>query len=125
MTARAQGEYYVKSKLRPRMENSGSVMVLVGENTKNLYRFVRWELDLALELGKPLIVVNLNDERKIDRGRCPPIIGNACAMHIPFKLATIKYALDTWPRALRGLDGEQRARGPRHYLPDTYTAPGL
>ena len=35
-------------------------MVLVGEKTKNLYKFVRWEIELAIKLGLPIIVANLN-----------------------------------------------------------------
>jgi hypothetical protein len=125
MTARARGEAYVKGNLRARMEKSQSVMALVGESTKDLFKFIRWELDLALELGKPLIVANLNNKRGIDRDRCPPIIAGECAVHIPFKLAIIKHALDTWPRGLRALNGEERARGPRHYNADIYTKLGL
>jgi hypothetical protein len=90
MTSRAQSEEYVKGKLRERMEKSTAVLVLVGKKTKNLFKFVRWELELALELGLPLIVVNLNDKRKKDDDLCPPIIRDACAIHIPFKLGMIK-----------------------------------
>lgn len=60
MTSRAQNEDYVKSKLRDRMRQSTAVMVLIGNSTKNLFRFVRWELELALTLGLPIIAVNLN-----------------------------------------------------------------
>jgi hypothetical protein len=45
MTARALGEEYVKKQLRQRMDKSSAVIVLVGEKTKNLHKFVRWELD--------------------------------------------------------------------------------
>lgn len=40
MTARAQDEAYVKSELRKRMEASDQVLVLVGESTKYLKKFV-------------------------------------------------------------------------------------
>src|SRR3954453_13386164 len=42
MTARARGEIYVKSKLRERMNRSTAVVVLVGESTKFLHKYVRW-----------------------------------------------------------------------------------
>jgi len=51
MTARALGEEYVKKQLRQRLGESAAAIVLIGEKTKNLHKFVRWELDLALELG--------------------------------------------------------------------------
>jgi hypothetical protein len=125
MTSRAQNEEYVKGKLRERMAQSSAVLILVGKKTKNLYKFVRWELDLALELGLPIIVVNLNDKRDIDRNLCPPIIQDACAVHIPFKLAAIRHALDKWPTNFRGLDASEKAKGPRHYLADVYNSLGL
>jgi antiphage defense system Thoeris ThsB-like protein len=115
MTSRAQDENYVKSQLRERMKKSAAVVVLVGDNTKNLYKFVRWELDLALELGLPIIVVNLNNKTQIDRDLCPAIIRDECAVHIPFKLAAIKHALDTWPAEVRGFDAQTRSAGSRYY----------
>ena len=60
MTARAQGEYYVKGKLRERMNKSKAFVLLVGESTKHLHKYVGWEIDLAVELGLPIVVVNLN-----------------------------------------------------------------
>src|SRR6266478_8942433 len=71
ITGRAQDEAYVKSELRKRMEASNQVLVLVGESTKNLRKFVGWEIDLALKLELPIIVVNLNDKRRMDADRCP------------------------------------------------------
>lgn len=53
MTSAAQNEQYVKSFLRPRMVKSDAVLVLLGKNTKYLYKYIRWELELALELKKP------------------------------------------------------------------------
>jgi hypothetical protein len=48
MTARAQGEYYVKGKLRERMNKSKAFVLLVGESTKHLRKYVGWEIDLAV-----------------------------------------------------------------------------
>jgi hypothetical protein len=36
-----------------------------------------------------------------------------------------RQALDTWPSAFRGLNAEERAKGPRHYTPNTYATLGL
>lgn len=71
------------------MGTSAAVVVLVGKKTKGLHKFVRWELDLALELGLPVIAVNLNDKRAVDHDLCPPIIRDACTVHVPFRLAAI------------------------------------
>ncbi len=97
ITERAN-EDSVKRKLRARFADTKQVIVLIGDNTKNLYRFVRWEIDTALELGLPIIAVNLNnDQRFIDTVRCPPILKGKDAIHVPFKLKIIKYAMDNFP----------------------------
>jgi hypothetical protein len=57
LTARAENEGYIKQRLRERLRKSKQVIVLVGESTKDLYKFVRWEIQLALELASPIIIV--------------------------------------------------------------------
>jgi len=126
MTARAQGEAYVKARLKERMKVSDALVVIVGEKTKNLYRFVRWEMELALELGLPIIVANLNNKTAMDPDRCPPIIRDACAIHIPFKKEAIKYTLENYPQAFRRFSAQDKAAGPRFYdRPDWYRAMGV
>lgn len=115
MTSRAQDEQYVKSKLRERMNNSTAVVVLVGEKTKNLYKYVRWELELALELGLPIIVANLNKTNGKDNNLCPAIIRDACAVHIPYTLEALKHAMANWPTSFRGLNATEKAAGSRYY----------
>jgi hypothetical protein len=126
MTSRAQNEVYVKSKLKERMKSSEALVVIVGEKTKNLYKFVRWEVELAIELGLPIIVANLNNKTRLDPDLCPPVLRNACAAHIPFKKEAIKYALSNWPSECRGLNAGARSGGARHYdRPDWYKNMGL
>lgn len=116
MTGRAHDEQYVKSKLRERMKNSSAVVVLIGEKTKNLYKYVRWELELALDLGLPIIAANLNEKNGQDSDRCPAIIrDNGCVVHIPYKLAALKFAMANWPGEFRGLSSAERSRGFRYY----------
>jgi MTH538 TIR-like domain (DUF1863) len=123
LTALATDEPYIKAVLRDRLKASKQVVVLVGENTKNLYKFVRWEIEVALELQLPIIVVNLNDRRALDADRCPAILRDEDVVHIAFKLAIIRYALDRFPGERRGR-GNQNG-GPRFYDNDLYTQLGL
>jgi hypothetical protein len=55
MTDRARGEYYVKGKLRERMNKSDAFVLLVGESTKHLHKYIGWEIDVAAELRLPEI----------------------------------------------------------------------
>ena len=101
MTGRAEDEAYVKSELRKRMKASCQVAILVGESTKFLRKFVSWEIDLALELGLPIIVVNLNEKRQMDSDRCPVPLRTGYVVHVAFKRASIKYALENFQRNLQ------------------------
>ena len=119
MTARAQGEAYVKRNLRARMEKSSAVVVLVGEYTKNLYKYVRWELELALDLELPIIAVNLNEKNGLDENLCPALIRNECVVHVPFKMAALRLALDSWPDEFYSLSAKDREKGARSYSAET------
>lgn len=116
MTGRAQDEQYVKSKLRERMTQSSAVVVLVGEKTKNLYKYVRWELELALELGLPIIAANLNETNRQDNNRCPAIIRDkGCVVHIPYKLSALKHAMANWPSEFSRLSDADKNGSARYY----------
>jgi hypothetical protein len=93
---RAQDEAYVKAVLRQRLANTKQAVVLCGENTKNLYRFVRWEIETCLDRGIPIVVANLNKHRSFDEARCPRILDGAGAMHVAFGARIIKFALDNY-----------------------------
>ena len=93
LTGRAS-EATVKEALRKRVANAKQVVVLVGAKTKNLHRFVRWEIELAMAKDVPITVVNLNNKRSYDDLRCPPILRGHCAVHVAFKMRIIQFALD-------------------------------
>ena len=114
----------IKRQLRERLLNSKVLVVLIGEKTRYLYRFVRWEMEQALDLGIPIVGVNLNDHRQQDATRCPPVIRDQLAIHVSFKAAIIQYALDHWP------DSHERYRlqhktGAFHYKDSVYERLGL
>jgi hypothetical protein len=123
MTGRAQDEAYVKSELRKRMDASNQVLVLVGESTKYLRKFVGWEIDLALKLGLPIIVVNLNDKRGMDSDRCPVPLRTGYIVHVAYKRAIIKYALEHFASEFARRD--RAATGSRHYDNDVYRRLGI
>lgn len=118
MTGRAQDENYVKSELRKRMKASSQVVVLVGESTKYLRKYVGWEIDLAVELGLPTIVVSLNDKQAMDPDRCPAALRTGYVVHIPFKRAVIKHALENFPAEFSNRN--QNESGPRIYNESFY-----
>lgn len=90
-------EEQIKKKLRDRMKNSKQAIVLVGEKTKNLFKFVRWEIEFAISLDLPIIAVNL-DKKNSATDKTPPILKNtAYFVSVPFDQKKIKKALDLFP----------------------------
>ncbi|RAS21041.1 TIR domain-containing protein [Paraburkholderia bryophila] len=87
-------ESTVKRKLKARLANTKQAIVLIGEKTKNLYRYVRWEIEVCKELGIPIVAVNLNNSRAMDSALCPPILKGMPAVHVAFKMKIIKHGLD-------------------------------
>ena len=89
-------ESTIKAKLKERMKSTKLLKVLVGEKTKNLHRFVRWEMEIALILDIPIVAVYLNGSKTLDSSVCPPIIRNELVLHIPYKQVAMKWAIDNW-----------------------------
>lgn len=120
----SSSEETIKRSLRERLRNSKALIVLVGENTKNLYKFVRWEIEVAISYNLSIIVVNLNGKRTLDDVLCPPILKTELAIHIPFKKEIIWYAMKNW----LSTDINHRKNGikePRIYNDSVYKSLGL
>ncbi|AFL85487.1 TIR-like domain-containing protein (DUF1863) [Belliella baltica DSM 15883] len=123
LTSIARSEQYIKGKLKERFKSAKQIIVLIGDSTKNLYRYIRWELEVAQGLDLPIIAVNLNNFRAQDNDRVPPIIRDEYVVHIPFKLAIIKYALDNFPAEFKSRKATDT--GPRVYSESIYKNLGL
>jgi hypothetical protein len=110
-------EESIKSQLRERLHSSKAMVLLVGEKTKYLHKFVKWELEYALKNYLPIIAVNVNGKRERDIDRCPAIIRDELVAHVSFSHKIISHALDTWPAEYDRLrrNGEKGAR----YYPDS------
>ncbi len=89
-------EATIKAKLRDRLLNTKVFVILIGEQTRYHYKFVRWEIEKAIELNLPIVCVNLNGIRSIDTNLCPPILKDRLALHISFNAKIIEKALENW-----------------------------
>lgn len=90
-------EETIKAKLRDRLNNTKVFILLVGNSTKSLYKFVRWEIEQALKREIPIIVVNLNNLRYKDSNLCPSILDSELSLHVSFNKAIIDKAIREWP----------------------------
>lgn len=91
---RSEDETYIKAKCRERIQMASKFVQLIGQDTRNKYKYVRWEAEVAIEKGCTIIGVNLDGSRKMVEETCPPIIRNIGAIFVPFSPKIIKYALE-------------------------------
>jgi hypothetical protein len=112
-------ETSIKAQLAERMRNSKIFVLLVGERTRYLTKFVRWEIEQAISRNIPIIVVNLNGRRFMDNDRCPTLASQTLAVHIAFNAAIMQHALDYWPTSHEKLINEDKS-GPYYYNEDVY-----
>jgi hypothetical protein len=88
----------IKAALRARMQNSKVMLLLVGESARFLRLFVPFEIKLARRLDIPIIVANLNKQRRYDPSRCPSAVEDGTnTVHVSFEQKIIKYALSQYP----------------------------
>lgn len=100
-------EATVKRKLKERIGNTKQAIVLIGEKTKNLFRYVRWEMDTMLELGIPIVAVNLNGKRMLDDDLCPPILKGTPTVHVAYRAKIIEHALGNFCDNFEGLKNKR------------------
>ena len=100
-------EETIKAKLRERLQNTKVFVLLIGDNTKFLYKFVRWEIEQAIARKIPIIAVNLNGKRSKDSNLCPSILDGELAVFVSFNQKIIEHAISNWSSS----DTEYRSQG--------------
>lgn len=114
----------ILAQLRVRFENTRRFVILIGNNTKFLRKFVPWEIEQALSRNLPIICVNLNGLRQIDYELCPKSLQSVLAVHIPFQQKILQYALEHWGDSHKQYSTQSKS-GPYSYKPDIYLKVGL
>ena len=92
----SENEDYIKRKCRERISMSGTFIVLVGEDTRSKHKYVRWEIEVALEKKCRIIVINLDKSRMINYSTCPPILRDIGTIFVPFSPKIVAYALENY-----------------------------
>lgn len=118
-TIRDASEASIKAGLQERFRNTKVFVMLIGDHTRYLYKFVRWEIEQALKRDLPIIAVNLNGHREQDSDRCPPILRDELAIYISFNTKIMEHALDHWPNS-HAAKKREGTTGPFHYKSTVY-----
>lgn len=117
-------EETIKRRLTERMANAKCLVLLIGESTRYLTKFVKWEIELAIASGIAIISVNLNGKKQMDGDRCPPVLRNELAIHIPFKQAIVEYAMSNWDASHQKHKSNGES-GPYYYYNSVYQRLGI
>ena len=89
-------EAYIKRKCRERISMAGTFAVLIGNDTRTKHKYVRWEIEVAVEKKCRIIGINLDQSRRVNSSTCPPIIKNIGAIFVPFSPKIVAYALKNY-----------------------------
>lgn len=92
----SENEAYIKRKCRERIDMAGTFAVLIGQDTRSKHKYVRWEMEVAIEKGCRIIGINLDGSRRVVDATCPPIIRNIGAIFVPFSPKIVAHALANW-----------------------------
>lgn len=113
-----------KVEIDYRMQNIEAFILLIGTTTRYLSKHVYWEMEKAVELNKPIIAVNINGFRSMDKEKCPPIIQKSLSLHICFNRLILNQALQSWPM-MHTTYFNENAIGPFYFGEDFYSKLGL
>lgn len=119
-----KSEESIKAGLEERFRHTKVFVLLVGEHTKYLYKYVRWEIEQAIDRNLPCIVVNINGKRSCDYDLCPAIMRESLAIHISFNAKILQYALENWPQSVKNKKHDG-VIGPYYYKEEVYRDLGL
>lgn len=123
-------EETIKRSLYDRLKLAKVFLVLLGKHTQYLRKFVLWEMEKALYLKIPTIVVNLNKKRGYDSTRCPASLRDNLSLHISYEQSIMQYAIDNWPNDYWQIINSSAGKSPiglgyRYYLDKVYQHVGL
>ena len=90
----SESEAYIKRTCGERIGMAGTYIMLIGEDTKWKYRYVRWEAEVALEKDCRIIGVNLDHSRQMVAKTCPPVIRDVGALFVSFSPRIVARALE-------------------------------
>lgn len=86
----------IKQQLRIRMANCKMFVLLLGDHTKYHTRFVKWEVEHAIYLKLPIVVVNIDGKRSINSAKMPIWLNDYPCIVCSFNARILQYSLENW-----------------------------
>lgn len=113
---KSEDESYIKRKCSDRIDMAGTFISLIGEDTRSKHKYVRWELEVAIEKGCRIIGVNLDGSRTMVTNKTPPVIQDVGALFVSFNAKVVAHALNNF---------QKKENGSYNYPTEVYTKLGL
>lgn len=95
----SENEDYIKRKCRERINMAGTFAVIIGKDTRSKHKYVRWEIEVAIEKGCRIIGINIDGSRRMVPETCPVIMQDIGAIFVPFSAKIIAYTLNVYKMA--------------------------
>lgn len=89
-------EETIKRRLRERFADTKLLIVLIGSQTKYHYKYVRWEIEVALNKEIPIIAVNILDNKTSNKDSYIPILKNELVLNTQFNQKILQFSIDNW-----------------------------
>lgn len=86
----------IKQQLRIRMANCKMFVLLLGDHTKYHTRFVKWEVEHAIYLKLPIVVVNIDGNQYINSAKMPTWLNDYPCIVCSFNVRILQYSLEHW-----------------------------
>ncbi len=120
----------IRRRLRERLNNTKQVILLVGDVTRRKAAdpnsFLYYEVETIARLNLPVVFVNLNQSRVVQRDRLPQALVEPYTMSVSYQPRIVQYALDNHVEAFRQKPSSTTPkRGPFHYKANVYESLGL
>ena len=87
------------------------------------YSYFFYELDVLTKLGSPIVVVNLDGVRGVDRAHLPQPLAGRYTINVSFEPKIVRHALDTFVAGYAASKATQT--GPHVYEGHVYAELGL
>jgi hypothetical protein len=117
----------IRRRLRERIGRSRQAVVLVGNRSRavadNERNYFFYELDVLTKLGLPIVVVNLNGVRRVDRAHLPQPLAGRYTINVAFEPQIVRHALDTFVAGYAAAKATQT--GPHVYEEHVYAELGI
>jgi hypothetical protein len=117
----------IRRRLRERLANTKQVVMLLGDDTRQVAgrstRFLYYEVEVILKLGLPIVFSNLNGSRESETNRMPAALQTSYTMSVSFQPKILQKALDDWVE--RYPTEKLSKSGPYFYKANVYADLGL